>query len=388
MTTVCKENQCAGCMACVEVCPSGAIEIRDDVESYNAVIHKEKCVDCGGCYRVCQKNHPDDGVSPVKWYQGWADAPDIREQSSSGGAAAAISKAFINEGGYVCSCVFDKGVFTFKVTNDISELDQFKGSKYVKSNPVGIYKEVQELLKRDESVLFIGLPCQVAALKRFVGENLYKNLYTVDLICHGTPSPKLLNKFIQQYGYELDKIHSISFRRKGRFSVENEYKNLVTVGTCDRYTIAFLNALILTKNCYSCDYAKLNRVADLTLGDSYGSELTEEMAKGVSLILCQTEKGIKMVEGAKLHLETVDIKTAIENNGRLNHPSIIPKNREKFFKSIAEGKNINKAIFRNLPNRCFRQEVKKLFIEFGIISVGITYGISVQTKINTRNRDL
>lgn len=89
-------------------------------------------------------------------------------------------------------------------------------------------------------MLFIALPCQVAALKKFVGEKLGENLYTIDLICHGTPSPKLLDKFLNQYNFELDALQDIQFRVKAKFMVYGDYKGIITNGVSDKYSNCFL----------------------------------------------------------------------------------------------------------------------------------------------------
>ena len=105
MKTVCKEEQCAGCMACVDICPKGAISIKDNLQCYNAVINEELCVNCDACQKVCQSNHPASTVAPISWQQGWTLQDEVRAKSSSGGAAAELSRAFVVSGGIVCSCV-------------------------------------------------------------------------------------------------------------------------------------------------------------------------------------------------------------------------------------------------------------------------------------------
>lgn len=87
--------------------------------------------------------------------------------SSSGGVALAIISSFIQNGGYVASCLFKDGEFIFELTNDLEMSKKFAGSKYVKSNPNGIYLKIKERLKTDK-VLFIGLPCQVAAVNNYI----------------------------------------------------------------------------------------------------------------------------------------------------------------------------------------------------------------------------
>lgn len=367
MKTVCQLNQCAGCMACVDICPKGAITIEDNLAAYNAVINENMCIGCNACHKVCQSNNPAKQISPIKWYQGWAEASDVRKYSSSGGMATAISQAFIKSGGVVCSCTFHDGEFIFEFAERIEDLKKFAGSKYVKSNPKGIYKRVKDYLKSGCEVLFIGLPCQVSALKNFVGTQYEGGLFTADLICHGTPSPKLLEMFLNQYGHTLTELRDIQFRVKAKFMVYGDYKGIIMNGVSDKYSIAFLNSLTYTENCYSCQYACKDRVSDLTLGDSWGSELPmDEQKKGVSLILCQTEKGAELLNKANLHLEDVDVEKAIKNNHQLYEPSHAPKTRDSFFDGIKKNKKFNNLIFCRFPKVCLKQDIKCILIKTGL----------------------
>ncbi|MBE7087423.1 MAG: 4Fe-4S dicluster domain-containing protein [Clostridiales bacterium] len=369
MKTVCEINKCVGCMACVDSCPKGAISINDDLKSYNAVIDAEKCCDCGLCFKTCQNNVSLSLNLPFMWKQGYVSSDEDRKTSSSGGVAYALSKSFIENGGVVCSCVFRDGEFVFDCSDNLSDITKFKGSKYVKSNPSGVYKSIKALLKDNKSVLFIGLPCQVSALKIVVGESLNKNLYTVDLICHGTPSPKLLESFVNQYGYKLSDLSGISFRKKGRFALQSE-KTFVRQGVMDRYSIAFLNGLNYTENCYNCNYAKEERVGDLTIGDSWGSDLpSDQKSKGVSLLLCQTEKGKKLIDDSDLVLFDVDKTVAKNHNHQLEYPTKKPPHREKFFRLYSK-KTFNKAVFSCYPKLCFKQSLKSLLIGLGVKKYG------------------
>lgn len=368
MKTVCKLDMCAGCMACIDICPKKAITIKDDLVSYNAIINENMCIECGACYKVCQYNNSPNMKSPEVWYQGWAEDEEIRKSSSSGGYATAIANAFIDNGGIVCSCIFKSGKFLFDFATNIVELKNFSGSKYVKSNPTGIYKSIKCRLKKGEKILFIGLPCQVSALRIFVGKELENNLYTCDLICHGTPSPKLLNMFLLQYGKELPTLNEISFRKKAKFMMSSNNKGIITDGVSDKYSIAFLNSLIYTENCYACKYAKQKRVSDLTLGDSWGSNLNKvEKEKGISLVLCQTIKGRELLKKAKIHIENVDLKKSIENNHQLERPSEKPVGRKNFFKQLTY-KKFNKVVFKQLPKQCLRQDIKRILITLKLLN--------------------
>lgn len=376
MRTVCKQDLCTGCMACVGKCKKEAISIQDNVSAYNAVIDESKCVSCGACERVCPNNHKVNLNEPIYWKEGWA--PDnIRSKASSGGAASAMMEYFVNDGGYVAACLFSNGEFVFDITNKKEELVHFVGSKYVKSNPVGIYDKVIEKLKNGNSVLFIGLPCQVAAVKNYMlamPDNIRENLYTVDLICHGSPSPKILKFALYEKGIDILQLKEIRFRNKTNFGLssrdeDGEYKTIVPAGVQDMYTHAFLTSLDYTENCYSCRYATWGRVSDVTLGDSWGSnQIDREQEKGISLVLCQTTKGVTLIQNSGIKLEEVDIEKALEANHQLRHPSIAPETREMFFANLSKG--FYKAISKSAPKVYYKQKLKESLIKFKIIRGG------------------
>lgn len=367
MKTVCEKNMCAGCMACVNICHKKAIKIQDDLSAYNAVIDQNECINCNACYTVCPKNNKPGLKKPVEWYQGWAKDDDVRKTSSSGGFATAISLEFINEKGIVYGCGFDEGDFSFLRVTREEEVETLKGSKYVKSNPKEVYKLIKNDLGSGESVLFIGLPCQVAALKNYIGDSLIDNLFTVDLICHGTPTPRLLNIFLKKYNRPLESMKNITFRQKNKMQVWCDNKGVITKGVSDKYTIAFVNGLTYTDNCYKCDFARIERVSDITLGDSWGSELEKEIGKGISLALCQTEKGKQLLLNANVELRDVDLDKAVMNNQQLKQPSTMLRNRKSFFESIKKGKSFNRGVFKRFPKECVKQDVKSFLIRLKLV---------------------
>ena len=367
MRTVCAKDRCTGCMACVDICPKDAIIVKDSKESYNA-IKTDRCVDCGACDKVCHVNNPPRLRPSISWAQGWSLDDKIRQSSSSGGFAATFELQFIKEGGFVCSCAFKNGEFKFHITNDSQELHDFQGSKYVKSNPLGIYKEIVRLLSNGERVLFVGLPCQSASLQKYVPAKYHKSLFTIDLICHGTPSPLILEQFLNEFGLSLAKMEEISFRNSKKFAISNSYQTILPKGVTDRYTIGFLNALFYTENCYHCPYATLDRVSDLTIGDSWGSLLSDyEKDQGISLVLCQSKKGEMLLKSAALHLEEVDLKSAAEENHQLLFPSTAPPGRKVFFDGINSGKSFNTMVAKVYPKICYRQNIKKLLMSLPIV---------------------
>ena len=363
MDIVCDKNTCTGCMACVNACPKSAITIVDSIEAFNAVIDHDKCVNCNLCQKVCPNVNPRQLQSPIYWKQGWAE-DEIRKNSSSGGYATAIIKNFIITGGYVASCLFNEGEFTFKVTNDLEIAKKFSGSKYVKSNPGNVYIEIKKLLKQGEKVLFIGLPCQCAAVQNVCGE--HDKLYTADLICHGTPSPKILKSYIKEVGVDWESINDIKFRENSYFGLAPNGNRITPKRVQDSYMRLFLNSVDYTENCYSCRYATSERVSDITLGDAWG-QLSEEIPGGVSIALCQTQKGIELIQVEGLHLEDADLEKAIKANHQLEHPSRKHPGRTRFFNKLNAGRSIRFATFEIMPKESIKHITKNVMIKMHIL---------------------
>lgn len=336
MKTVCAKDMCAGCMACINMCKKSAITIVDDYKTYNAVIDEVKCVNCGLCEKICPNVKCVEQVNPIFWKEGWALNPEIRSNASSGGIASSIIYSFIKNGGYVASCMLNKGEFVFELTNSTQRAEQFVGSKYVKSNPKTIYIDIERKLQEGKKVLFVGLPCQVAALKNFSRNQ--DNLYTVDLICHGSPSPELLKMYLKEKSVDIEELEGLNFREKTSFGLRSVGKNNGFPRIVDMYTYAFLKSIDYTENCYSCRYASQSRVSDISLGDSWGSELSEEeKKKGISLVLCQTKKGEELLKKSNVELFDADITRAIQLNHQLEYPSRIPSSRMFFFENLEKG---------------------------------------------------
>lgn len=345
-------------MACIDACPKDCISIADRVYHYNAVVNEEKCINCKACSRVCPNIHPVEKHEPNTWYQGWAER-SIRMNSASGGIASIIITAFIQNGGYVASCLFENGEFVFDITNSVERAQKFAGSKYVKSNPRGIYKKIKELLKNNR-VLFIALPCQVAAMKNSVKN--HKNLYTIDLICHGTPSPTILDSYLKEHSIDICRIKNIQFRSKNDAKLPDNSVKLCEEGI-DDYTMGFLAAINYTENCYSCAYATTNRVADMTLGDSWGTEYYDEEPNGVSLVMIQTEKGQELLNIAQAQLLPVDVDNAIKNNHQLRHPSVLTNKRQRFLQLILSGKSISYATFIVFKKEIIKRKIKRILLK-------------------------
>ena len=339
MKKIVNQKKCTGCYACVNICPKDAIAIKRNNTESNEVVINNKCINCHLCECVCPSINPVSMKKARFCYAAWSkDNRDLME-SSSGGIAAVLSRAFLRDSGIVYGSVSkNKKVFHERVES-ISKCDELRGSKYVESSIGFCYRRVKQDLRNNKKVLFIGTPCQVAGLKRFLGKE-YDDLLTVDLICHGTPPFDYLEKYInsilskKQRG-EWDRV---SFRNnKYEFSIMAREKVLYKqVASLDAYFSAFLSGLILRQSCYSCKFAAMERVGDITIGDFWGldrKKLPYDYLGKVSVVLPNTAKGETVMVG--LSNELVMVELPVEDayhsdQGNLLHPSIPHVDREKF----------------------------------------------------------
>lgn len=360
-SVVCEPSQCAGCMACKDICPVNAIAVIDRLDHMDAEIDETKCISCGLCHKVCQKNHPACLQETTEVWQGWADEA-TRANSSSGGFATAIARAFIAQGGFVCSCQLQNGNFRFVLARNIKELEGFAGSKYVKSNPEGAYDSIASALRDGLNVLFIGLPCQASSLRNYVSMRckleMLERLYVIDLICHGTPSVKLLRRALEEYGQSLETVNKLWFRHNIDIGLATDGGRIVPEGCSDFYTMGFLSGICYTENCYSCSYATQNRVGDLTLGDAWGTNLADEERRGISLALIQNAKGQRLIDIAKLELRPINYGDALASNHQLVHPTQRPTNRNMFFAALRMTRSFRNAMTAAMPYRCAKQAFK------------------------------
>lgn len=60
-----------------------------------------------------------------------------------------------------------------------------------------VFREIRSDLLNKRKVLFSGTPCQVCGLNSYIGTQLGENLTTIDLVCHGVPSPSVWREYIK-----------------------------------------------------------------------------------------------------------------------------------------------------------------------------------------------
>ena len=339
-------DKCTGCGACLNVCPTNAIEMKVSAEGFEVpVIDEEKCIKCGKCLRVCHALEFPKAMSQnieEAYYGRIKDNEEVLNYSSSGGIYYLLAKNVIDNGGITYGAVLNKENWEVThMSNAESSLKAQMKSKYVQSSTYKSFKKIEEDLKQNKKVLFCGTPCQVAGLKKLIGEN--ENLITVDFICHGVPSPQILkdkvSKMEKTYNSKVKKMY---FRSKyGNWStqkilIEFENKKIYFMdANNDDYFNLFLNNFILRQSCYHCHYSNEKHVADITLADYWGVKRfspKENDEKGLSLILINTRNGQELLETIK---NKVDIKSLELEKARYvykNHDNYSEGKRTIFFR--------------------------------------------------------
>ena len=208
MIDLISKEQCTGCEMCGDLCPQEAISYRqEDNGFWYPVINKNKCSGCGLCREKCPvlnsgKAKPN---SVLNVYAAWSKNLEVRKESTSGGVFWEIAKWFIENGYIVVATRWEEDFrsASFAIANNIEELKLLRGSKYIQSDAAGIYKKVKEYIKKGIKVLFCGTPCQIAAMRTYLGE-CDKNIYYLDFICRNVNSPKALNEYIT----DMEKMHN------------------------------------------------------------------------------------------------------------------------------------------------------------------------------------
>ena len=231
ITKVSTEN-CTACCLCQNVCPANAISMSENQEGFlYPHIDFSKCVECGKCLQYCPVENPEyhNEKNPVCHAINAND--EIRKSAASGGIFSAFAELLVRNGGIVYGAAYnDDFSVEFKSAENLQELEALKGSKYVQSNANDVYKKVKESLLQEKRVLFGGCPCQVAALYKFLGDSGTQNLYTMDIVCHGVPSPKVLRKYLKE-NFADKKISKIDFRDKTVYGWSTETKIYFENGT-------------------------------------------------------------------------------------------------------------------------------------------------------------
>lgn len=298
---------CAGCGACVSICPKNCFELTKDELGFNIVRYVERgCMDCGLCKKVCPQNRTNiPQIKNTKIIIGQASDHNLLELSSSGGFWGVLSKYVISLGGVVWGVEMDeKGLTHFTEIRDENELYRIQGSKYSEVNEPLNYKLIKKQLLNENLILVGGTPCQIFALRRFLGNRCYDNLILVDLLCYGIQSPYMWQKYLKDINKKNRPIKYIQMRSK-RMSWINYSMNIVykdnhrytRLRYWDPWLLSYSTSIMNRESCSDCMAKKSEHLSDFTIGDYWAAEYLSSkpsffnIDKGISVVYIHSKKG-------------------------------------------------------------------------------------------------
>jgi coenzyme F420-reducing hydrogenase beta subunit len=384
-------DRCTGCFGCQTACHKGAIRLALDAEGfYKPVVNRDVCTQCGLCRQRCPVLTYDAGRLPTgRWaepkvYAAWALDEPLRLASSSGGLFSELARPVIAASGAVAGCVWGTNWTPVHIlTRTWADVEKMRGSKYVPSQVSDIYAEVVKYLRENSApVLFSGTPCQVAAMNLALMPEQRKRVLLVDLICHGVPSLRVFHIYLRKL-FRGDSVASYTFRDKSLDwqtiqAVSANGKRHQVAASDDQFVQGFCALhLFMMASCYSCSFACVPRVGDITIGDFWGCPEQWKDKRGVSVALANTPAGLQALQAlansGRIVLEPSDLASAVKGNPRLvTGVWAMPKNRRSFLDGVVAGKSFRRLISKYFPKpaskwrvwwSCFRSaDAKRVFL--------------------------
>ena len=325
-------------------------------------VNKEDCIDCGLCEKVCHELHPYEERKPLNVYAAINKDEEIRLKSSSGGIFYLLAEKTISEGGVVFGARFDED---WQVVIDYAEtmegIKPFMGSKYVQARTATAFKDAEAFLKQGRKVLFSGSPCQIAGLNHYLRKE-YDNLTTVDFVCHGVPSPKVWQRYLDEVVTSGKRaINDVKFRNKSNgwkkfnfvlsYNQEEKTHSLCSWHQQNHYMRAFLSDMILRPSCHECRAKQGSSHSDITIADFWGIHIEmPEMDddKGTGLVLVNTDKGRQASDWSKVTKKESSIEVASKYNGGLSSITKPHPKRAEFFAALDASPSVIDLIDKSL----------------------------------------
>lgn len=297
-----EKKDCCGCGSCEQICPKRAIlMVKDNEEFSYPVIDESLCINCNLCEKVCGFAEEllykrTENNQEYYWVKNKSEADRMR--SRSGGFFYLLATYIISLGGVVYGAIIDENNYVKHIrATSVEECKKMQGSKYVESDISGIYSQVKEDLVAGMQVLFSGTGCQVSGLYGYLrGYDKYKNIITVDIVCHGVCSPKVFKDYVAYWEQKYKgKITEFNFRNKELFGWESSVESFVINNkrfTRKNYNTLFYSHNAMRPSCSNCQFANLIRMGDFSLADFWGMKKyypSLDDNKGVSSIFVNTE---------------------------------------------------------------------------------------------------
>jgi coenzyme F420 hydrogenase subunit beta len=293
------------------------VDIED--QGFRPVIDSSKCKECGDCVKVCpgiEISHKPFNAQTIAelrqaWgpvlelWEGYATDPEIRYKGSSGGVATALAlfclekeqaSGVLHIGANSETPLQNVPVFS----NSREELLVCTGSRY---SPAAPCEKLDWIENASSYCIFIGKPCDVAALRKSQAVNLKLNEkvgLAISIFCAGTPATKGTYKLLDALGVKPEEAKELRYRGHG-------WPGTTTVkikgGNGQEYQMSYEESWggILSNyaqfRCRLCPDST-GEFADISCGDPWYRRI-EPGESGLSLILVRTEYGRKILQAAR-----------------------------------------------------------------------------------------
>lgn len=383
MINILNKIDCVGCNACVQRCPKQCITMHADEQGflYPTVDH-DLCIECGLCEKVCPVINQEEPRKPTNVYAAKTTDPEVLMSSSSGGIFFELAQYIIKEmQGVVFGVRLNKKMeAVHDYTETVEGIKAFQGSKYVQSRIDDNFNRAEAFLKAGRKVMFTGTPCQIAGLRRFLRKDYGTQLITVDVVCHGVPSPLVWRNYLalltRPTGASAGKntvfsslserpmIMGISFRdkrlgwEKYGFSVwvvateESDENSVFQSGKHQKleeqellfesldknlFMQGFLHDIYLRPSCYECPVKCGKSHSDITIADFWGIASHHPEVynpNGVSLVLINTHNGADLLDALTVDKWSSTYAEALSGNPSIERSAAKPKATTAFWRQF------------------------------------------------------
>lgn len=379
-------TSCFGCGVCEVVCNVGAIKLKESSDGFFIPqTDPELCTDCGLCDKICpflDQSKFDIDSSTIKSLSIYSKDKSVLSSCTSGGVAYHLSREAINQKFSVVGVTYDyeQDIAKHITVDNINDLELLKGSKYVQSYSVDAFRSIFLRKNKEKKYLIVGTPCQIAGVRNLAKlKRVDTNHIYVDFFCHGVPSYNLWNKYVayQKNKHGLSALSRVLFRDKRNgwhsftLSFKDNSKEITSeLDKNDFFYKFFLHNKCLNKACYeSCKFKNLNSVADIRIGDLWGSKYAQNN-EGVSGVLIYTDKGYNLINSC-----SNEIVKNIENlsnitESQLKHKLTIPRDWQHVIDDLKSDLSLDflykKYIYPLIVISYYKRIIGKIKREIGI----------------------
>ena len=352
------EKNCCICGNCVQRCPKEAISLTKNFNTFNyPEINYNLCNGCNRCETVCPTLNELNQQQCLGAYMAKNINLTERKLSSSGGMFSVFANYIIENNGLVCGAAFDGLKVKHIIVDNKVDLYKLRGSKYVQSDLGDCFEQIEKYLDNNRLVLFVGCPCQTAALRTYLKKDYSNQLYLVDFICHGMLSQSLFDDYIKYLEKKYkSRVVSFSFRDKTDGWIESGPKIKFSNGKIkrwplyeDTYMQGYFSAVCMKNSCYTCKYKNFHSGSDITFADYWGCEnINPEFYDfyGVSAVVINNENGNLLFNNISNNIEykAVDLENIVKYNSGLIKPFEEGKGRSLFMDKIKNGSTYIEAL--------------------------------------------